>query len=108
MLGNMFPNLFGGNEKGNASLDVGNNPENLNGSDRADFQTATGLSAMPTPGSVNAVARLAGNLEAQTVLLKEESAQKLEAQKAALANLEVRVNHAKQSMANTQQFKEDV
>jgi len=104
MLGSMFPNLFGGNEKGNASLDVGNRPEELNGSDRADFQAATQLSAMPTPASVNAAARLAGNLEAQTVLLKEESAQKLEAQRATLANLDVRVNHAKSSMENTKQY----
>ncbi len=104
MLGSLFPNLFGGNENGNTSLTVGNKPEHLNGSEKADFQASTTLSAMPTPGSVNAAAKLAGNLEAQTVLLKEESAQLLEAQKAALANLDVRVNHSKASMDNTKQF----
>jgi hypothetical protein len=104
MLGNLFPNLFGGNENGRASLAVGNKPELLNGTERADFQNVTNLSSNPTPTTVNNAAKLAGVIEARTVLLKEESAQLLEAQRATLANLDVRVAHSQKSMENTKQF----
>lgn len=105
MLANLFPNLFGGSgEAGNTSLSVGNKPELLNGTEKSDFQNVTNLSSHPTPTTVNNAAKLAGVIEAKTILLKEESAQLLEAQRATLANLDVRVAHSQKSMENTKQF----
>lgn len=104
MLGNLFPNLFGGGGEGSSSLSVGNKPELLNGTEKSDFQKFTNLSINPTPTTVNNAAKMAGIVEAKTVLLKEESAQLLEAQRATLANLEVRVNHSQKSMQNTKEF----
>jgi hypothetical protein len=104
MLGGLFPNLFGGNENGSTNLSSGGSPENLNGQEK---QCVSAYSQLPTKMSKSQViqaGKVAGDLEAQTVILKEGSAQYLEVQKAALANLEVRVNHSKAAMHNTREF----
>lgn len=104
MLGGLFPNLFGGNDNGSTSLSTGGKPENLNGNERNDIANYTTLPNKITQQDVNKAASFAGELEAQTVLLKHGSEQYLNVQQAALANLEQRVNHSQKSMANTQQF----
>lgn len=104
MLGNLFPNLFGGAGDNQTSLSTGGKPEQLNGTEKTDIAAYTNLPSNISQQDINNAAQLAGKLEAQTVLLKEGSAQYLEVQKAGLANLEIRVNHAKQSMTNTREF----
>lgn len=104
MLGDLFPNLFNNGEKGSTSLSTGGTPQNLNGNEKNEVATYSNLPAWMTQEQVNQAAKKAGDLEAQTVLLKEGSAQYLEVQRAALANLEVRVNHSQQSMKNTHDF----
>lgn len=63
MLGNLFPNLFGG-EIGNTSLTVGNKPELLNGTEKTDLINTTNLSTNPTATTVNNAAKIAGVLYA--------------------------------------------
>lgn len=105
MLGNLFPNLFGGGGDSKATdLSVGNRPAELNGSEKSQLSQYTTLPNQISPQDVHKAAKEAGKLQAQTVLLSEGSRQYLEVQKAALANLEVRVNHSHQSMKNTQEF----
>lgn len=104
MLGKLFPNLFGGNDNGSTSLTTGAQPENLNGNEKQNIADHSQLPTKMTRETVNKAASVAGQLEAQTVLLREGSAQFLEVQKAALANLEVRVNHSKSAMQNTREF----
>jgi predicted RNase H-like nuclease (RuvC/YqgF family) len=103
MLGGLFPNLFGG-ESGATSLSTGGKPENLNGDEKNNIANYSNLPTKITQQDISKAARLAGELEAQTVLLKHGSEQYLNVQQAALANLEQRVNHAQKSMQNTQQF----
>lgn len=104
MLGSLFPNLYGNGDGQSTSLTTGATPEALNGNEKQQIATYTTLPTTISREQVNLAAKKAGDLEAQTVLLREGSAQYLEVQKAALANLEIRVNHSKASMQNTEQF----
>lgn len=62
------------------------------------------MPSMPDQGTVNKAAQTAGELQAQTVLLKELSDYLDQAQKAALANVKLRVDHSKKAMDNEKQF----
>ena len=67
--------------------------------------------AIPTNPTKNDVIELAhntGNLEGDIELLKLWSEQSLNAQTSALTALDVRVNHASQSMKNEQQYKKKI
>jgi hypothetical protein len=103
MLGNLFPNLFG-SDGGSTSITSGGKPESLQGDEKAHMADYSTLPSVMSQEMVNKAAKLAGDLEGQTVKLKEGSAQFLEVQKAANANLEIRVNHAKESMKNNREF----
>lgn len=106
MLGNLFPTLFGGYGGNNSSLDVGSRPQMLNGNEKVDLVDASTLPNKPTAADVNNMAKRAGDVEAEGVLLKELSQQQLALQKAALNNVETRINHSQQSMQNTRQFQQ--
>ena len=105
MLGRLFPNSFGG-ESGNdeTSLASGGTPEILGGEERAILSTYSVLPTNPTESTVHVAAKRAGELQAQTVLLKELSDYIDQAQKAALANVKLRVDHSKKAMENEKQF----
>ena len=67
--------------------------------------------AIPTNLNKNDVLELArntGNLEGDIELLKLWSEQSLNAQTSALTALDVRINHASQSMKNEQQYKKKI
>jgi hypothetical protein len=106
MLGNLFPTLFGGYGGNNSSLDTGSKPQLLHGNEKVDLNDASILPNKPTSSDVNNMARRAGDVEAEGVLLRELSQQQLALQKAALSNIETRINHSKQSMENTKQFQQ--
>lgn len=106
MLNNLFPNFFGSNENGKSALSTGGNPGQINGADRERLANASQLSDTPTKESVFRLAENTGILEASTHLLKHESEQKLKQQDVALANLEVRVNHAEQSFQKTKKYQQ--
>lgn len=106
MLNNLFPQFFGGNGDNKTTLTTGGNPGHLNGADRERIAHNSQLSDNPTTQSVFALANATGILEAQPILLQEESKLKLQQQKDALASLQIRVNHANESMKNGKQYKE--
>lgn len=62
----------------------------------------------PTKNDVIELAHNAGNLEGDIELLKLWSEQSLNAQTSALTALDVRTNHAAQSMKNEQQYKKKI
>ncbi|PHJ55786.1 hypothetical protein VF14_31830 [Nostoc linckia z18] len=105
MLSSLFPQFFGSGD-GKSGLSTGGNPGQLLGGDRERIASASQLSDTPTQQSVSRIAQNAGLIEAQTILLQEESKYKLAEQDAALANLQVRVNHAEQSFQRTKKYKE--
>ena len=62
----------------------------------------------PTKNDVIELAHNAGNLEGDIELLKLWSEQSLNAQTSALTALDVRTNHASQSMKNEQQYRKKI
>lgn len=106
MLNNLFGDFFGGNGDNKITLKTGGNPGQLNGADRERIAHNSQLSDTPTTQSVFTLANNTGILEAQPVLLQQESNLKLQQQKDALASLQIRVTHAEQSMKNAKQYKE--
>lgn len=106
MLSSLFPSFFGGNGDNKTSLSTGGNPGQINGGDRERIANASQLSDNPTKESVFRLAENTGILEASTHLLKHESELKLKQQDAALANLEVRVNHAEQSFQKSKKYQQ--
>ncbi|MBN3884559.1 MAG: hypothetical protein HWQ44_16750 [Nostoc sp. JL34] len=108
MLSNLFPNFFGANDSGKSMLSTGGNAGQINGADRERLANASQLSDTPTTQSVFRLAENTGIIEASTLLLQEESKLKLQQQDTALANLQVRVTHAEQSMRKAKQYKETI
>lgn len=74
----------------------------------SENDTLTNYAAIPknlTENDVVDLAKKAGDLESNIELMKLWSEQSLNAQSSALTALDVRINHASQSMKNQQQFK---
>lgn len=109
MLGRLFPNTFGG-ESGSdeTSLASGGKPETLGGDERAIISGYSVLPTNPNEATVHVAAKRAGELQAQTVLLKELSDYLDQAQKAALVNVKLRVDHSKRAMENEKQFQKHI
>lgn len=105
MLSNLFPNFFG-SKNGKSELSTGVNPGQLNGNDKQSLAFASQLSDTPTPESLNRLAQNVGGLEAQTLLLAEESKYKLKQGEVALANLDLRVKHSEQALKQAEKYKE--
>lgn len=108
MLNNLFPQFFGGNGDSKTTLSTGGNPGQLMGADRVRIANNSQLSDSPTTQSVFTLANNTGILEAQPLLLQEESKLKLQQQQSALAALKIRINHADQSMKNAKTYKEEI
>ncbi|MFM6002272.1 MAG: hypothetical protein ACKPB7_03175, partial [Sphaerospermopsis kisseleviana] len=74
-------------------------------------ETLSNYAAIPKSVSEKDVVELAkksGDLEANIELMKLWSEQSLNTQNSALSALDVRINHASQSMKNQQQFKKKI
>lgn len=94
MLGKLFPNTFGGNDSnGKGQLTTGAN-YGLQGYEKRDFVDAVNLPVDATIDDVKETATIRGELEAQTPILKRLSEEKQGLADAALANLDIRVQHA--------------
>lgn len=107
MLSKLFPNFFGSND-GKSELSTGVNPGVINGNDKQTIAINSQLSDTPTVQSVYKIAQNAGFIEAQTVLLEEESKYKLAQGEAALANLDIRIKHSEQSLKQAEKYKEKI
>jgi hypothetical protein len=84
----------------------GENLRTLNGDEREQIQSAIVLPTKPTTKDVTKAAKTAGEIQAQTELLREISKWNLQSQEAALANLEARVKFAESSQVNAQRYQE--
>jgi ATP-dependent DNA ligase len=89
---------------------VGDDKSNLKssrllGSENELLNNYAAVPKKPTEKEVVELAKKAGDLEGNIELMKLWSEQSLTAQSNALSALDVRVNHAKLSMKNQQQFK---
>ena len=94
MLGKLFPNTFGGNGSGEGGQLATNANYGLVGNEKDRFVGAVNLPVEATIADVKNVAGIRGKLEAQTPILKRLSEEKQGLADAALANLDIRVQHA--------------
>lgn len=108
MLNQLFPSFYGNSSNGGTNLSSGGTPETLQGNDKESLAKYSSIPNQVTQAEVDKVAREAGNIEGDTVLMKIWSEQALNAQSAALANLDVRISHAQQSMKNEQQYRKKI
>jgi hypothetical protein len=108
MLDLLFTNFFGQGSSGGTNLSSGGTPEQLQGEDKTTIAQFSTIPARVSQQDIDNIARIAGESEASTVLMKTWSEQALTAQQAGLANLEVRINHAQQSMRNEQQYRKKI
>jgi capsid protein len=94
----------------NKSSEVSNNSktEMLLGN---ELNTITSYGAIPqnvSKDDVQELAKKAGNLDGDILLMKLWSEQSLSAQTTALSALDIRTNHASQSMKNEQSYKKKI
>lgn len=82
--------------------------ELLLGNEISVIQNYSAIPSNPTKNDVIELAKNSGNLEGEVELLKLWSEQSLNAQTSALSALDVRINHASQSMKNEQQYNKKV
>lgn len=82
--------------------------ELLLGNEISIIQNYSAIPSNPTKNDVIELAKNSGNLEGEVELLKLWSEQSLNAQTSALSALDVRVNHASQSMKNEQQYNKKI
>lgn len=78
--------------------------ELLLGDEISLIQNYSAIPSNPTKNDVIELAKNSGNLEGEVELLKLWSEESLNAQTSALSALDVRINHASQSMKNEQQY----
>ena len=104
---NLMDSIFPEN---NQKSQVTNNStsEILLGNEEKIINNYGAIPTNPTKNDVIELARSAGNLEGDIELLKLWSEQSLNAQTSALTALDVRTNHASQSMKNEQQYKKKI
>lgn len=108
LLNSLFPEMYSNSSNGGTNLSSGGTPEAIQGNDRSALSNYASIPANPTQKDVETIAKQAGEIEASTVLLKEWSNQALSAQNAALANLDVRINHSQSSMKNEEQYRKKI
>ena len=107
MLDKLIPSFYGGGDGGN-NLGSGGNPGMLQGEDKNALSNYASVPGQVTQLEVDKVARDAGQLEGNTAMMRVWSEQALLAQSAALANLDVRINHAQRSMGNESQYRKKI
>jgi hypothetical protein len=98
----LFQSLF--NQDSN-SLASGSQPQKLQGINRQMLAKYASVPDSVSEADVMAVAREAGEIEANVVLTQQWSEQAISLQQASLAELEARINHSKKSMDNENQFR---
>jgi len=108
MLNGLFPELFGQGSSGGTNLSSGGAPTHLEGNDRSALANYASVPPKVSQADVDAIAKEAGNIEANTVIMREWSNQALAAQTAALANLDVRITHASSSMKNEENYRKKI
>jgi hypothetical protein len=101
----LFQSLF--NSESN-SLASGSNPQKLQGSNRQMLAKYASVPDSVSEADIMAVAREAGEIEANVVLTQQWSEQAISLQQASLAELEARINHSKKSMDNENQFRKKI
>lgn len=108
MLNSLFPEMFGNGSNGGTNLSSGGAPTHLEGNDRSALSNYASVPSKVSQADVDNIAREAGNIEANTVIMREWSSQALAAQTAALANLDVRITHAQTSMRNEEGYRKRI
>jgi hypothetical protein len=82
--------------------------EMLLGNEESIISNYGAIPTNPTKNDVIELAHNAGNLEGDIALMQLWSEQSLNAQTSALSALDIRTNHASQSMKNEQQYKKKI
>lgn len=108
MLSSLFPSFFGSSDNGGTNLSSGGNPSELLGDDKSVIANYSSIPATLSQKDVDDIATNAGEIEANTALMRVWSEHALNAQSAALANLDVRINHAQRSMGNESQYRKKI
>lgn len=109
MLGNLFPNTFGGNgnSDGQGQLTSGTRFD-LRGRERETMQGAGQLPSEATLADVTKTATTRGQMEAQIPIQKRLSEEKQGLMDAALQVLDIRVNHAQQTMQKEDRYQKSI
>lgn len=107
MLNRLMPSFYGGDGQ-NGNLGSGGDSATLQGNDKSALANYASIPGQVSQNDVDTVARNAGEIEGNTALMKVWSEQALNAQSAALANLDVRINHAQRSMTNESQYRKRI
>lgn len=107
MLGDLFPNTFGGvGDNKNTSLASGAQPGELRGNESEMIKKASSLPEKSTPSEVKRTAKEAGVLQAQVPVLEQLSKHKIAMADSALAVLGIRVKHSKEMQKREAQYQE--
>lgn len=101
----LFQSLF--NSESN-SLASGSTPQKLQGSNRQMLAKYASVPDSVSEADIMAVAREAGEIEANVELSKQYSEQAIALQQATLNELQVRIDHSKKSMDNENQFRKKI
>ena len=108
MLSTLLPSFFGGDSNDGTSVNgSGGKPEKLNiDNDKSALAEFSSIPATVGEADVLKVAKQEGQIESNVEMMKLWSHRALSAQGHALAAIDVRVNHAQQSMKNEAMFRQ--
>lgn len=107
MLDKLIPGFYGGGDGGD-NLSSGGNPSQLQGNDKSALANYASIPNQVSQQDIAKISSDAGQIEGSTALMKIWSEQALNAQSAALANLDVRISHAQTSMKNESQYRKKI
>ncbi|MBD2503927.1 hypothetical protein [Anabaena azotica] len=108
MLSSLFPSFFGKSDNGGTNLSSGGTPGQLNGDTKNVIFSYASIPDTVSQKDVDEVARDCGEIEADGVLMKVWSEHALNAQRAALSNLDTRINHAQAAMGNEENYRKKI